>query len=380
MSRQHIAFGGACLASLGLALSSVNAWGQEKSESKSDTKASPLAVAGDQVTVKREALHIDPPHKYKVNLALEPIRSVTLTAPVDGIVRQAEGKPNSKIQAQTEVIRLDTTVAKLHLQRAEAALKIATAEQKLDADKDELHKTLAQARVDVAKAEVDLAKHAVDLTSVRTPFAGELQRVLVSEGQSVRAGDPVAIIVDSSKMRVEVPVERALAVQGKGLPIKIESTEVEAKVESVLPLDARFAAIRDVFESVASAILVIDNADGKYKAGQTVYVPLIPRQPVAEVPSSAIGNMLDGQRKVQVVRHWVVRDIPVVIMGSVGLNRLYVSGSFAETDEVLYESSHQLADGFVMKPAAAQAAASGGNTSPANPDTSGGKTTKPVGF
>lgn len=381
MSRQHIVFGGACLASCGLAFFSVNAWGQEtKSESKADLKASPVAAAGDQVIVKREALHIDPPHKYKVNLALEPIRSVTLTAPVDGIVRHADGKPNSKIQAQTEVVRLDTTVAKLNLQRADAALKIATAEQKLDADKDELHKTLAQARVDVAKAEVDLAKYALEQTSVRTPLAGELQRILVGEGQSVRAGDPLAIVVDTSKLRVEVPVERALAVQGKGLPIKIESAEVEAKIEAILPLDARFGAIREVFESVASAILVVDNPDGRYKAGQTVYVPLVPRQPVAEVPSGAIGNLPDGQRKVQVVRHWVVRDIPVIVMGSVGVNRLYVSGSFAETDEVLYESSHQLADGFVMRPAAAASTGNVGSTGAPNPDNTGAKTTKPVGF
>lgn len=162
------------------------------------------------------------------------------------------------------------------------------------------------------------------------------------------------------------------------MPIKIESAEVEAKIDAVLPLDAKFGAIRDVFESVASAVLLVDNADGKFKAGQSVYVPLIPRQPVAEVPASSIGNLPDGQRKVQVVRHMVVRDIPVVLMGSVGLNRLFVSGPFAEGDEVIYESSHQLGDAFQLKPAAPATAGTGpGTPSPANPATT---TKPPVGF
>jgi multidrug efflux pump subunit AcrA (membrane-fusion protein) len=128
MSRQHIVFGSACLASCGLALFSFNSVGQEsRSESKG---ALPMAAAGDQVIVKREATNIEPPHKYKVALSLEPIRSVTLTAPFDGIVRQMDGKPNSKVQAQTDIVRLDNTIAKLKVVRAEAALKIAIAEQK----------------------------------------------------------------------------------------------------------------------------------------------------------------------------------------------------------------------------------------------------------
>ena len=233
MTRQHIAFLGACLASCGLGFCLMNAWGQEaKTESRSDSKGgTPVAAAGDTVIVKRAAMQIEPPHRYKVPLALEPIRSVTLTAPFDGIVRQADGKSTSKLQAQTEVVRLDTQVAKLNVQRTDSLLKIATAEQKQAADKDELQKTVAQARVEVAKAEADLAKHVLEQASVRTPFTGELQRMLVGEGQFVRAGDPLAIVVDSSRLRVEVPAERAQVAQGKTLSIKVESTEVEAKVE-----------------------------------------------------------------------------------------------------------------------------------------------------
>jgi len=278
-------------------------------------------------------------------------------------------------------VRLDTTVPKLNVLRAEAAFKVATNEQKLAADKDETQKALAQAKLDVAKAEVELAKHYLDSCSIRAPFAGELQRLLVSEGQFVKAGDPVAIVVDVSKLRVEIPVERSLAEQGKSFSLKIEAADAEGKIDAVLPLHDRFDALRELFDSVASAVVVVENGDGRLKAGQTVYVPLIPRQPVMEVPNSSIGNLPDGQRKVQVVRQFTVRDVPVILMGSLGTNRQFVSGPFAEGDEVIYETSHQLGDAFQLKPSAAATAASGqGNSPNTGAGETGTKKPPAVGF
>ncbi|MEK6260588.1 MAG: HlyD family efflux transporter periplasmic adaptor subunit [Planctomycetota bacterium] len=362
MSRQRIVFTGVCAAALGVALVGLRSIGQD---SKTEVKgALPVAAPGDQVIVKREASRVIDPHKYRISLAVEPKSTVTLSAPFDGVVKQAQGKLNGKIGSQTEVARLDTTVHKLIVVRAEAAYKVALNEQKQAGDKDETQKALAQAKVDVAKADVDLAKHSLESCSIRSPFPGELQRLLVDEGQFVKAGDPVAIVVDISSVKVEIPVDRSTTVQGKSFSLKIESTEVEGNVEAVLPLNSRFDALRELFDSVASAIVVVENGTGQFKAGQTVYVPLIPRQPVIEVPASSIANLPDGQRKVQVVRQFTVRDVPVVLMGSVGTKRLFVSGPFAEGDEVIYEASHQLGDAFQLKPAAAATAATGAGNPP----------------
>ena len=378
MTRQRIVFVGACAAAFGVALVGLRSLAQDsKTESKGPL---PVAAAGDQVIVKREASRVIDPHKYRISLAIEPRSTITLTAPFDGTVKQAQGKLNGKLQSQAEIVRLDTTIPKLIVARAEAAYKVALYEQKLAADKDETQKALAQAKLDVTKAEVDLAKHSLDSCSIRAPFAGELQRLLVSEGQFVKAGDPVAIVVDVSSVKVEIPVERATAEQGKTISLKIESAEIEGKIEAVLPLQSRFDALRELFDSVASAIVVVENGTGQFKAGQTVYVPLIPRQPVMEVPVSSIGNLPDGQRKVQVVRQFSVRDVPVVLMGSVGTKRLFVSGPFAEGDEVIYEASHQLGDAFQLKPSAAATAATGQGTSPTTGTGDAGTKPKAVGF
>ena len=321
----------------------------------------PLASAGEQITIKREACRIIEPQKYRVPLALESSRSVTLVAPYDGIVKQVAEKPNSKIQLQGGVVRLDNATQKLNLQKAEALVKSATVEQKMA--EGELAKDLAKLKLEVAEIDAKLAKNLLDQTSITMPFAGEVQRILVVEGQFVRAGDPIAIVVDNKSMKLEIPVERAVADGGKSVPIKVEQDEVDAKIEAVYPLAPKFESLRELFDSIASVSVTIDNTNGRFRPGQTVYVPLIPRQPVVELPNSAVGNMTDGGRKVQVVRQMVVRDIPVKVMGQVGATRIFVSGPFSEGDEAIYESSHQLGDGFQLKPSAV-AAASGTSATP----------------
>ncbi|MBM4074707.1 MAG: HlyD family efflux transporter periplasmic adaptor subunit [Planctomycetes bacterium] len=338
----------------------------------------PVASAGDQVIVKREASRLIEPQKYRVSLSLEPIRQIAIAAPFDGVIKQVTAKVNSKLQPQVEIARIDTSLPKLKVQRAEAAFRVAGAKQKsVDKADDEDVKELAKAEVEVAKADLEIARMVLESCSIRSPIDGELQRILVSEGQFIKAGDPIAIVVDSSKLRVEVPAERSTSTAGKPLGIKIEAVEVEGTVESILPLGQRFEILRDLFDSVTSAVVIVDNAENKFKPGQTVYVPLIPRQPVMEVATTAIGNLPDGQRKVQVVRQGTVRDIAVVVMGSVGTGRLFVSGPFSEADEVIVESSHQLNNGFQLKPMAGAAGPNVGATS-----TSGDSNTtkKTVGF
>lgn len=251
----------------------------------------------------------------------------------------------------------------------QVALKLAQLEQKA-AGKEEAVAALSQAKVDIAKIDVEISQTVLDQTSARSPLTGEVQRILVTEGQFVRAGDPIAVVADTSKMKVELPVDRTLAEVGKSFSLKIESSEVDGKIDSVLPLPSRFDVLRELFDSIASVVVVTENSDGKIKVGQTVYAAMIPRQPVVEVPITAIGNLPDGHRKVQVLRQSVVRDISVTLLGQVGNTRVFVSGPFADGDEAIYESTHQLSDGFQLKTAAGLAVASpAGGTGTGTPAT-----------
>ena len=195
---------------------------------------------------------------------------------------------------------------------------------------------------------------------IRGPFNGEIQRVDVVEGQFVRAGEKLATLIDPSRLVVEVPVERANATPGSNVDIKVEETPVKARVETVMALADKFDPLRELTVSPASAIVSVENTQGKLFAGQTVYSDLIPLAPVALVPSGSISNAEEGNRKVQVLRENVIRNLPVKILAKVGNDSVFVSGRFNEGDEVIVSTTRELADGTPLRALAAGAAASSG--------------------
>jgi multidrug efflux system membrane fusion protein len=331
-----------------------------------------------EVVIKREALKLTDPRTYSAAMHLEAVKTVDLTAPVDGYIRSVAAKSGQKIKAQSEAVRLDDTRAALVLKRARANHQAAQIEKKLAQAKNDADLTaLAEARLEAAQADLDLAQAESEMLVVRGPFNGEFQRVYVVEGQFVRAGEKLATLIDPSKLQVEVPVERSAAAPGSSIDIKVEETPAKARVESVIALSPRFDALRELLISPASALVTIENAAGKFFAGQTVYSDLIPLTPVALVPSSAISNVPDreGNRKVQVLRDNVIRNLNVKILAKVGTETVFVSGRFNEGDEVIVSSSRELADGTPLRAlAGGSSAAGGGSGRSGTPNTAPGKT------
>ncbi|MFN0053368.1 MAG: efflux RND transporter periplasmic adaptor subunit [Planctomycetales bacterium] len=334
------------------------------------------ARKGEQeVVIKREALQLTDPRRYRASMHLQAARSVALIAPVDGFVRTVSAKPQQKVNPQNEVIRLDDQRANLVLKRAKAQLQAAQLEKKIGqgrGDADQM--ALLDARLEAAQAESDLAQLEVDQLVVRAPFAGEIERVHVVEGQFVRAGEPLAVLSDPTKLTVEVPVEREAAIPGNLLEIKVEESAVKGKIDAVIPLGTPFEPLRDLTVSPASALVSIDNAQGRLAPGQTVYSDLIPLAPVALVPSVAISNLSDGNRKVQVLRENVVRDLSVRIMSKVGTESVFVSGRFIEGDEVIVSANRPLADGTPLRALLAGSSSAGKGSAPARSSPGSGGT------
>jgi multidrug efflux pump subunit AcrA (membrane-fusion protein) len=312
------------------------------------------STAEVEVVIKREALRLTDPRTYHVSLHLEAVKSVEFTAPVDGIVRTVTAKPAQKLKTQGEAFRLDDKRAALVLKRARANVQAAQIEKKLAQAKNDADLlALAEARLEAAQADADLAQDDVDQLVIRGPFNGEIQRVDVSDGQFVRAGDKLGQLIDPSKLWVEVPVEREAAAPGSMIDIKVGETAVKAKVESVVALAHKFDALRELTVSPASAVVSIDNTSGKLAAGQTVYCDLIPLAPVALVATTSVVNAADGNRKVKVLRDNVIRDVNVRIMAKIGTESVFVSGKFNEGDEVIVYSSRDLVDGTPLRALAA---------------------------
>lgn len=342
------------------------------------SKKSPTAE--QEVVIKREALKLTDPKAYRVSMQLQAARTVALTAPVDGWVRTVAVKSQQKMNQQGEVIRLDDRRSDLLLKRARAGLQAAQLEKKIAQSKGDADQvSLTEARLEVAQADVDLAQMELDRLIIRAPFNGEIERIAAIEGQFVRAGERLATLVDPAKLVVEVPAERAAASPGGTLEIKVEETAVKAKVDSVLALGKPFDALRELTTSPVSALVSVDNTTGTFSVGQTVYSDLIPNAPVAIVPTGAISNVPDGNRKLQVLRDFVVRDLSVRILGKMGTDSVFVSGRFSEGDEVIVSSTRALADGTPLRALGGGVGRGPGTRN--DPGTTSGGAKKPgVGF
>ncbi|HUG90550.1 MAG TPA: HlyD family efflux transporter periplasmic adaptor subunit [Planctomycetaceae bacterium] len=338
-----------------VALAAGGAWvglrAQPPGRSADGSAPAPDGAASAQVVIDREALRLIDPQTLHVPLQLAAVRAVELTAATDGFVQSVRIQSGQGMEAQEEALRLDGGEQQLLLERARAGVRVAEIEVRSARESGHASAVeLAAARLDVAKADVDLANLRLERTIVRAPFDGRVLRARATPGAYVRAGEPLALFADTRQLTVEIPVDRTHTAAGQPIQIRVEDQAVEARVTGILPLAERFEPLRKLIHSVASARVLVDNADGRFHVGQTVYAPLVPRQPVAEVPTTTLSNLPDGGRRVQVLRGDTVRDVDVQLLGAVGADRLYVSGPFADGDEIVLGASQTLADGMRVRP------------------------------
>ncbi len=296
-----------------------------------------------QVAIEREPLVLQPPETYRVSLSLQPGKSVEMVARADGIVANVLINSGANAREQAEIIRLDSRERQLEMDRAKAAFQAAQIEQR--SAPEGAGKELADARLRIAKIGLDLAEYRLDQTIHRAPFEGTVQTVHVVEGQFVRAGQPLATLIETSRLVVQIPIDRNVSKAGDAIKVRVEGKTATAEVQQVLPLTEPFEPLRELFQSIATGVVVIDNGAGGWHPGQTVYSDLIPRSPVTEVPNVAISNTNAGGRRVQVMRLGFVRDIPIELLGAVGEERTIVTGPFGNSDELIVRSSEELPDG-----------------------------------
>jgi hypothetical protein len=319
--------------------------------------------APEQVIVEREAMKLIDPKVYQVPLQLRPSSFITVVSPATGVISNFSVKPGDKLSAQTELFRLEDDIQELQVRQAEADVaakqaRLAQAKKSGDAEAQ----AVAQAELKVAEVGLQIANAHLEKTIVRNQEPAEVFRTYAVKGELVTLHQKIVDIGNPSTMTVEIPVNRADVEKDGTIDIKIEDQQVEAKVAAVLPPAEKFEPLRDLYDSLASARLEIDNRDGRLKAGQAVYVSSIPRQTVAEVRNSAIISAEEGQRKVQVIRKSIVRDIAVTVLAPVGADRSYISGPFQADDELVLTTSIPLADGTQLSPKGEDQTASEGPT------------------
>ncbi len=316
--------------------------------------ADPNLPSGTPLIIKRDAVHLISPDQFRVPISLKPTRQLDVRALVEGIVQNVRVKTGAKVSAQEEVLRIESAKASKLLERAKANVKAVTLRRDLvktqvaAKEQPQAALDLAEAELDVAEVDLDLAQLNFDNTSVRAPFQGEILQVTAVQGAFVNEGDLLMSLRDPSELAVRIPVNRNDVKAGDQLEITLDSGPATGTVQTILPLTEDWQALRQLVDTAAIAVVVLDNKAGKYQDGQTAYSKIVPRQPVVELANTSLNNSETGTRIVQVIRDNVVRDIEVELLGPVGEGRSYVSGPLQERDELITQSSQSLVDGTVV--------------------------------
>ena len=189
-------------------------------------------------------------------------RTSLLSSEVDGIVKAIHVDDGSTVEANQAIVDLDTDIALINKNTATAELAEANAalaeakrrhaelselKTQSHASKTSVAAALAQISIDSAAvarvaSEVNRANTLLNKHRIASPFAGIINRKLVEIGQWVDTSTPLVELVDTSLLRLEIPVpqyyfsavknDTPVQIQFDALPDKI----IESTVTSIIPI------------------------------------------------------------------------------------------------------------------------------------------------
>jgi membrane fusion protein (multidrug efflux system) len=203
---------------------------------------------------------------------------VTVVAEVPGSVRQIHVADNARLARGAPLIDLDAETLSLEREAALASQDVATAQKDQVTAADApgggavraAQRRAADASLRLAKAKVSEAQLAVDKTHLTMPIEGYVARRMVSEGDQVRAGQPLIAAVSTRAWVTANLKETELA---KVKPGDRATVTVDAYPE--LKLAAHVDSIQHGAGQVFS-VLPAENASGNFvKVVQRVPVKLV---------------------------------------------------------------------------------------------------------
>jgi len=226
---------------------------------------------------------------------LAPVRGVTVSADLPGIVDQIQFESGDWVREGQTLAILDTRqeqaqMAAAEAQRVLARLNFNRMQELLDQrviSRAEYDSATAQSRE--TEARVGEIRAAIERKTIRAPFSGMLGIRQVNKGQYLAGGDPLVTLQSLNPIYVNVGVpQQAIGQVRVGRAVRI-TTENLGNVA----FDGRVTAIDSVVDEKTRNIQVqatLANPDGKLRPGMFVQTEMIlgANQAVIALPASAI--------------------------------------------------------------------------------------------
>ena len=203
---------------------------------------------------------------------------VNVAAEMSGKLVKLYAKDGMKVSAGTLLAKIEDAELKANLKNAQANLELAkkkaarlkTLYEKDGATAEELES--AESAVVTAEASVDLIQAQLKKTEIRSPFAGILGTVDLSEGAWLTAGSKIATLTNTQELKVEFELPQRYSQKLK-IGDKVELLDAERNLKiagTVRFMDATLSSTSRTRKVRA----VVKNAGGKYLAGTYVRVEL----------------------------------------------------------------------------------------------------------
>jgi RND family efflux transporter MFP subunit len=213
---------------------------------------------------------------------LLPYREVTISSPVEGKLEALLAREGALVKKGELLARLYAGMEVLEAKRAKAAVEKREFEYKssknLYDEKVISEDEALQSRIelDLAKLTYEMAEERVALRQLQAPISGTVVERMREEGEMVRTGEPVLVLIDIEQVYVQFYVKATDLSEialGREAAIRIPSLAIDEPIVGAIDfIDPRV----DASSGLLRVRVRLDNADGVLKAGVRAQVELLP--------------------------------------------------------------------------------------------------------
>jgi membrane fusion protein (multidrug efflux system) len=265
--------------------------------------APPIEVPPVNVTVMPVIAQPQLPDTFNLPAVIEPNRIVTVSAEVEGRIERIPLKEGDYVKSGDLLIQINADLIRplfeiaqeqvnrdqIEFERMDNLIKDnATSQRDLDD---------ARTKLMISKANLDEVRARLERTSIYSPTAGQLNDIIVEEGEYVQVGAPVAEVVDNDKVKVVVDIpERDISFFSVGQKAEVFVNVKDRKISRA----GEISFISELADSQTRSTRVeisLDNEKRLLRSGQIVLVRLT-RQIIKDaimVPLLAVIPMEDSK-------------------------------------------------------------------------------------
>ena len=245
-------------------------------------------------------------------------------------------------EAQAEVARIEAQLAN---QAKTVARNQALVSKKFISqnavDNEIAQQNVLKEQLEGANARISSINHNSSKTKLYAPASGNIEKKLVDDGEYVKVGDPIVLIVSKQHLRAHLPFPEYIAAKLKpGLEVRLSTPTSEYAVKSVIhelkPMIVEGSRTIDVIADIAGSPDWLPGASvtGKVVLGQESATMMVPEQSVVLRPAGEVVYVVRNNTAYQaIVKTGIHQNGLVEILSGINENdTIVVDGAGFLTD------------------------------------------------